>query len=236
MIAPYLRSLASFVLAGSLLAPGCAQGGSGSRPDAGVPSGFDAGTTDAGTAPPSEDAGAPIGFDASPPGLDAGAETGTDASVGLIDSGVDASVGLIDSGPPMGGSLALTPGFSMTVSGSTSGGPIWHRPLAGSCPASSLSGVATAVAYETRPIHNASAGTLSVTIASTASYDGYLVIYAGTAIPSDVLMCLAGDDDSGGSGNPRVTFTLAPGQSALVVQSGFDNDDVGPYSMTITAS
>lgn len=249
---PYLVLLSVITLGSGCAAGGTNDAGGGGPVDAGGGGGVDAGDVgfDAGDvgfdAGEGSDAGGPIGFDAGPGELDAGM-TGSDAGVGLIDAGFDASVGLIDAGfdaslpdagPAPTGSIALTPGFMTTVTGDTTGGPTWNRPVAsGSCPASTLSAVADMVTYETRLIHNASSGTLTVTIGSTATYDGYLVIYLGTSIPTDPLMCHAGDDDGGPTGSdPLVTFTLAAGQSAVVVQSGFDNADVGPYSMTISAS
>lgn len=235
-----------------LLLAGCASGGSldaggGGRVDAGGGGGFDAGEM-------GFDAGGPIGFDAGEPGFDAGGPIGFDAgemmmgvdagTVGLIDAGFDAATpdagfdaSLPDAGSMMGGSLALTPGFTTVLAGdTTSPGTTWHRPVAGTCPAGSLSAVATAVPYETRLVHNASTGTLSVTVETTAAYDGYLVIYLGTAIPSDPLMCHEGDDDSGvGIGDPLLTFPLNAGQSAVIVATGFDNTDAGPYTMAIDA-
>ena len=45
------------------------------------------------------------------------------------------------------------------------------------------------------------------------------------------------DDDGGTTGSdPLVTFTLNAGETAVVVQSGFNNTDVGPYTMTISAT
>ena len=219
-----------------VLAAGCA---AGRTQDAGG-GGFDAGPTGYDAGPSDFDAS--IDRDAGSPDVDAG-------SVGLIDAGFDAgSVGLIDAGydaglpdaggPPPTGTIELTSGLMTTVTGDTTGGPTWNRPVAsGSCPASTLSAVATAVPYETHTIHNASSGTLTVTIGSSASYDGYLIIYLGTTVPSDPLMCHAADDDGGTTGSdPLVTFTLNAGETAVVVQSGFNNTDVGPYTMTISAT
>ncbi len=247
---PYLVLLSVITLGSGCAAGGTNDAGGGGPVDAGGGGGSDAGDMGFDAGDMGFDAGGPIGFDAGPAETDAGT-TGSDAGVGLIDagpgSGTDASVGLIDAGfdaslpdagPAPTGSIALTPGFMTTVTGDTTGGPTWNRPVAsGSCPASTLSAVADAVTYETRLIHNASSGTITVTIGSTATYDGYLVIYLGTSVPADALMCHAGDDDGGPTGSdPLVTFTLAAGQSAVVVQSGFDNADVGPYSMTISAT
>lgn len=235
------------------LAVGCAAGNSG---DAGGGGGFDGGPSGFDAGPAGFDAG-PTGFDAGPIDFDGGS-TGTDAgsmgtdagTVGLVDAGFDGgTVGLIDAGfdagspgtdaggPPPGGTIELTSGFMTTVTGDTTGGTIWNRPVAsGSCPATTLSAVATMVPYETRLIHNGTSGTLTVTIGSTASYDGYLIIYLGTTVPADPLTCHAADDDGGTSPDPLVTFTLNAGETAVVVQSGFNNTDVGAYAMTISAT
>lgn len=242
-----LASITLFVFLAGCASGGSLDAGGGGRADAGSMMAPDAG--DMGF-----DAGGPIGFDAGEMGFDAGAPIGFDAgsmmmgsdagTVGLIDAGFDAAMpdagydaSLPDAGSMMGGSLALTPGFTTVLAGDTTGGPTWHRPVAGTCPAGSLSAVATAVPYETRLVHNASMGTLTVTVETTAAYDGYLVIYLGTAIPSDPLMCHEGDDDSGlGVGDPLLTFPLNAGQSAVIVATGFDNTDVGPYTMAIDAT
>lgn len=216
------------LLALCLIGPtGCAMGGSG-RADAG-PGGRDAG-------PSVEFDSGPSGFDAGPGGgSDAGPPGGSDAGPMGADAGAP-DAGAPDAGPS-GAGLSVTPGFSMTVNGDTTGGPTWARPLAsGGCPASGTSSVGTMVPYDEQVVTNVSASTLTVTVGTTASYDGYLIVYAGTAIPADPLMCLAGDDDGGAGTDPMLSFMLAPGESAVLVQSGFDNADVGPYAMMISAS
>lgn len=184
------------------------------------------------------DAGPQVSFDSGPP------DTFPDAGPGMVgmDAGppMMADAGAPDAGAPdagPGGSgLALTPGFMMTLNGNTTGGTTWARPLATICPASGTSSVGTAVPYATHEVRNASSGTLSVHVGSTASWDGYLVIYAGTSVPSDPLMCIEGDDDSGTGSDPDLTFSLAAGASALIVVSGFDNMDFGSYVLSIDAS
>ncbi|MCB9596685.1 MAG: hypothetical protein H6719_28430 [Sandaracinaceae bacterium] len=243
----------------SLAAAGCASGGnrdagSGGGVDAGG-GGFDAGTGggfDAGEM--GFDAGE-MGFDAGGGGVDSAVPDVDSGTVGLIDAGSDAgTVGLIDAGtdagfdagfdaslPDAGGStggtISLTPGFSMSVTGDTTGGPTWNRPVAASaCPATTLSAAGTMVPYETRVVTNTSGSALTVTLETMTGYDSYLIVYAGTTIPADTLMCLEADDDSGTSPDALLMFTLAPGASAVIVVSGFDNADLGPYTLQITAS
>jgi len=230
-----------------LLVAGCASGGGrldagpggGGRFDAG-PGGFDAGPgpiLDAGPLPtldsgplPTFDAGpSMMGSDAGPSRMDAG-------GIDLIDAGSDAGFDAgTDAGPPSGMGTPLSPGSMLTMSGDTTGGPTWNRPIAGSCPATSLSSAGLAVPYEEHLVYNASSGSLTVTVSTTSTHDGYLVIYAGATIPSDVLMCLAGDDDGGSSFDPVATFTLSAGMQALIVATGFDDSDHGAYTMTIDA-
>jgi len=240
-MARFPHALCSSVLLSFVV--GCASGGGrgdagpgGGGFDAGPGGGFDAGAApDSGT-PPMADSGPLPTFDSGAPmmGVDAGPRVDA-GGVGLVDAGgVDAGIdGGFDAGPPPTGmGTPLTPG-TMTISGNTTGGPTWNRPVAGTCPASTLSSAGLAVPYEEHLVYNAGAGSITVDVGTTSTHDGYLVIYAGTTIPSEPLMCLAGDDDSGGSLNPQTSFTLAAGAQALIVATGFDDDDHGAYTMTI---
>lgn len=147
-------------------------------------------------------------------------------------AGTDSRIPL-DAGP-----VTCTPlpaAGATTSSGDTaSTGLTWERPLAGTCPATSFSSVGTAVGYQLFTFCNEGPdGTFDFEVGS--SFDSYLVVYEGGAIPADPLACLEGDDDSAGSSNALVSgLSVLSGGVVVVVVSGFDNTDVGAFTLTAT--
>jgi len=122
----------------------------------------------------------------------------------------------------------------MTIySGDTTGGPTWNRPAG----TSSLSGVGTAVQYETQAFSVYSSGHYTVTSVydACAGYDGYLHLYAGCFDPQDQFTNLmAGDDDFITIYSAQVAGVyLTGGTSYVIVNSGFANSDFGAYTTTI---
>ncbi len=156
---------------------------------------------------------------------------GADAPV-VSDARAPSDAPRSDAGP-----VACTPlpaSGSATSSGDTSAtGLRWRRPLAGTCPATSFSSVATDVPQQTFVFCNeGAAGTFDLEV--TALFDSYLVVYDGPAIPSDPLMCLDGDDDSGLDGALVSGLAVAAGGTITVVVSGFDNSDSGAFTLAVT--
>lgn len=166
---------------------------------------------------------APVATDAASPDAFAARDAfvGTDSRIPL-DAGAVTCTSLPASG-------------AATSSGDTaSTGLTWERPLAGTCPATSYSSVGTAVGYQLFVFCNDGAdGTFDFEVGS--AFDSYLVVYEGGAIPADPLACLEGDDDSAGSSNALVSgLSVLSGGVVTVVVSGFDNTDVGAFTLTAT--
>ncbi len=135
--------------------------------------------------------------------------------------------------------LEVTDGLDVSIAGDTTGADTWARPLAAAtCPAGDVSSVGTDVEFFPHVLSNSTAGTLSVSATTSAAHDSYLIVYTGNVVPADTLACLVGNDDIavGSNENATVTFDLAAGSDATVVVTGFDNDDQGPYSLSITAN
>lgn len=199
-------------------------------------------TADAGTPDAAMAADAPRTTDAP---MTTDARTGSDAFVGAdapasIDAFAprDAFVGTDSRVPVDAGPVTCTPlpaAGATTSSGDTaSTGLTWERPLAGTCPATSFSSVGTAVGYQVFTFCNEGVdGTFDFEVGS--AFDSYLVVYDGGAIPADPLACLEGDDDSAGSSNALVSgLSVLAGGVVTVVVSGFDNTDVGAFTLTAT--
>ncbi len=121
-----------------------------------------------------------------------------------------------------------------TFSGDTTGDPTWNRPAdtgdgtSGSC---SLSGIGTAVPYETENFTVAADGEYAVET-NYDGYDGYLLLYAGSFNPADQCQNLiALSDDFNGFGSSRIeSVELTAATNYVAVVTGFGNDDSGAYT------
>lgn len=145
-----------------------------------------------------------------------------------------------------------TPAFGQAFAGDTTGDPTFNRPTS----LVALSGVGTNVEYEVTPFFVTTAGNYTFTSISLNQtplfYDGYLLLYNNGFTPGTPLVnLLAGDDDfdpdGGGpipaTGGSRITTSggnsfgtpgpLSTGVQYFLVQTGFNNDDQGPYTGTI---
>ena len=120
-------------------------------------------------------------------------------------------------------------------SGNTAGGPTFNRTLAGAPPAS-LSGVGTAVAYNTLTFTADVAGTYNFLMTSvTAGYDPFLALYLGSFNPGAALTnVLVANDDLGDFQHSGFTRALTTGQTYVAVLTGFNNTDFGAYNLTIS--
>ncbi len=116
--------------------------------------------------------------------------------------------------------------------GDTTGAPTWHRPLASF---SGLSAVATNVPFLTLTFTVSESG--SYDFRSTASgWDNFLHLYAGSFNSATPLLNgVVGNDDLGGIGNSGFNaVSLTAGTTYILVTSGFDNDDFGAFSNSIS--
>ncbi len=103
-----------------------------------------------------------------------------------------------------------------------------------------LSGVGTAVSYDTITITNNTAGIASF-IAETsdqgtpgvcAAIDTFLTAYEPTFNPGAPLTgCVAADDDLGPGNCSRITFTIPVAGTAVIVVSSFANAALFPYQV-----
>ena len=119
-----------------------------------------------------------------------------------------------------------------SYSGDTTGNPTWNR-TAGT---SGLSGIGTAVPYETQAFSVSLSGNYTITSTYEYGYDGYLHLYEGSFDPTDQFTNLmAADDDYNGLyGAQMADVSLASGTDYIVVNSGFSNYDFGAYATTVT--
>jgi hypothetical protein len=118
----------------------------------------------------------------------------------------------------------------------------YNRVLTG---CSGLSGVGTAVSYDTVTITNLSLGTASITAETSdvgapgvcASIDTFLTTYTPSFNPASPLTnCLAADDDSGPGLCSRLTFTVPRGGTATLVVTSFSNGATFPYQVNFTGT
>ena len=118
---------------------------------------------------------------------------------------------------------------TIAVSGDTTGSPTYNRPVS----TTSLSGVGTAVAYDTYTFNVSAAG--SYAFAAVSDFDNFLALYQGTFDPTSALTNLvAVDDDSGVGNNALLTNALLGGTSYTIVFSSFSNADAGIYGLGIS--
>ena len=117
----------------------------------------------------------------------------------------------------------------VTYTGNTSADPTFNRPLAD---LSALSGVGTAVRYDSRGFRVDTSGTYS--FLSTAEFDNFSFLYSpslNAALP--LANALAGNDDLLGLTTSGFDFDLVAGIDYYFVTAGFSNSDFGAFSNTI---
>ena len=118
----------------------------------------------------------------------------------------------------------------------------YNRELTG---CAGLSGVGTAVFYDTISITNSAFGTATF-IAETsdqgapgvcATMDTFLTAYRPTFNPaSPATNCVAADDDAGPGNCSRMTFTVPLPGTAVIVVSSFANAATFPYQVNFTGT
>ncbi|MEG3123201.1 FxDxF family PEP-CTERM protein [Sphingomonas sp. GB1N7] len=123
-----------------------------------------------------------------------------------------------------------------TVIGDTSGGPVYNRTVAGT-PPTTMSGVGTAVAYNTFLFSPLASGSYTFLLtSSTLNYDPFLALYAAPFNPASPLtnIIIANDDLAAGNVTQSgFTVNLLAGTVYTAVIAGFDNQDFGTYTLTI---
>ena len=137
--------------------------------------------------------------------------------------------------------LTAVPASAQVVfnfSGDTTGDPTFARPFtvgdgtAGSC---SLSGLGSAVPYEATTFTPADSGVYDIEVSSTdPDYDEYIHLYNGVFDPANPCVNLIALDDQGGAGSLIEDVELNGGTMYTIVVDGFNNDDFGPYTGTVT--
>ncbi len=115
-----------------------------------------------------------------------------------------------------------------TISGDTTGGPTFNRPIGGG---PSLSGIGTNVPYQVIPFTVGADGSVRAETVA-ASYDTYLFVYTAFNPATPIAGLVDGDDDGGAGLLSRIDTNLVAG-NYLAVVSGFSNSSFGTFDLEI---
>src|SRR5690349_18019416 len=130
-----------------------------------------------------------------------------------------------------------TPDATVTYSGAIPATPTYNRPtVTGTFTCGGLSGVGTAVGYNTQPftVDVSGAYTFTTTV-YTGTSDPMMFLYTPTFNPAAATTnCVAGDDDTAGGGRPTFTTNLTAGTQYVLVTTTFDNGASGTFTNEIT--
>jgi hypothetical protein len=121
-----------------------------------------------------------------------------------------------------------------TIVGNNLGGPTYNRVIEAG---NSLSGVGTAVTYQTYAFNVSTAGAYTITADSSALFDTFLVLYKNTFDPSSALtnFVVASDDTTGSVlSASQFTQSLTTNTNYIAVVSGYSNFDAGRYALTFS--
>jgi len=134
--------------------------------------------------------------------------------------------------------VAAAPAMAATFVGATTlASPTFNRPLEnGTSAPTSLSGVGTAVHYQAVNFTVATSGTYTFLMSALnpAGWDTYLGLYANSFSPTAPLTNVRiYNDDFPTIGLSGFSFALTAGTSYIALATGFDNTDVGSYSLAI---
>ncbi|MBA5630250.1 T9SS type A sorting domain-containing protein [Moheibacter lacus] len=125
-------------------------------------------------------------------------------------------------------------GGNCELDGDTTDGEIWDRPLADG---SGMSGAGVDVRYKVYgPFTVDTAGDYTVNSVQDGGWDGFIFVYQDVFDPTDPLTnFVAGDDDGpGGIGTSEAVASLVTGTEYFIITTGFDDEEFGPYTTTIT--
>jgi MYXO-CTERM domain-containing protein len=136
------------------------------------------------------------------------------------------------------GTLAvlLTAGSAMAqvFAGSTTGDPVWTRPVAAT-PPTGLSGLGTATPYDVLAFTVDITGSYTFQNTAVAAWDNYTFLYQNSFDSTLPLAnVLTGNDDNPTIGLSGFAFSLTAGTTYFFVTTGFGNTDSGDYSLSIS--
>lgn len=137
------------------------------------------------------------------------------------------------------GTLAvlLTAGSAMAqvFAGSTTGDPVWTRPVAGNPPTPPLSGVGTATAYDVLAFTVDITGSYTFQNTAANAWDNYTFLYQNSFDPAlPFANVVIGNDDNPTIGLSGFASNLTAGTTYFFVTTGFGNSDSGDYSLSIS--
>ena len=136
----------------------------------------------------------------------------------------------------LGALVLAAPATAQTFTGTTTlNDPVYNRPLAGE-PPSGLSGVGTAVHYNVLEFEVTGPGAYAFVLTGDdpAGWDTFLGLHEGSFDPASPLSnAIVYNDDFPTIGIPGFTASLMTGTSYFAVISGFENDDVGAWTLTV---
>lgn len=119
---------------------------------------------------------------------------------------------------------------TVNFSGNTTGQPTWNRTI--NC--STLSGIGSAVAYQTQEFSISSNDTCTLTMTGNTLSDPFLHIYSSPFDPTNQTNnCVAYNDDFSGL-DSAITTPLTGGQTYVYVASAFGNGTEGTFDASIS--
>jgi hypothetical protein len=129
-----------------------------------------------------------------------------------------------------------TPATAQVFTGTTTlNDPTYNRPLSG-IPPTGLSAVGTAVHYNVLSFEVTASGSYDFLLTGDdpANWDTFLGLHSGSFDPSSGLAnALAYSDDFPTIGLSGFSYNLLAGTSYFAIVTGFENDDVGAWTLTI---
>jgi hypothetical protein len=119
----------------------------------------------------------------------------------------------------------------VVINGDISDSPTYRRPVED---LSRLSNIGTAVSFDAIPFTVDTSGEYSL-VASALGFDSFIVLYKNAFNPANGLLnAFAADDDLVSTNTSGFAASLNANQKYFLVLSGYDNDDAGRYSVTIS--
>ncbi|MES2754802.1 MAG: PEPxxWA-CTERM sorting domain-containing protein [Pseudomonadota bacterium] len=126
----------------------------------------------------------------------------------------------------------LSPASAQTFTGNTAGQPTYQRTLGGT-PPTGLSGIGTAVPYQTFGFTTSVSGSYAFEV--TAGYDNFLSLYQNAFNPANALSnVLVSNDDNPTIGLSGFTRNLTNGTQYFLVSTGYSNTDFGTFNGVVT--
>jgi hypothetical protein len=126
----------------------------------------------------------------------------------------------------------------VTVSGTTTGMPTYHRPNEGA-PPTTLSTQGTEVPYAVYYLSVTAAANVNLTVTSqTAGYDVFTTLHGGDFDAERPLayILFANDDKGGTNMSGFDSVPMLPGTDYVLVVSGFNNTDFGSFTLTASGT